>query len=340
MDFKEIKSRYENLLLKKPNVVGVFTGYKEVKGERTDLLSLVCLVTEKVPVKDLKKEEVVPSELEGLPTDVVEVGEIVALGEKEVGRKSRLRPCPMGTSGGHFKVTAGTNGELLLDKLEEKLCIGTNNHVGADSNKAQIGDGYLQPAPYDGGQYPDDVIGRLLRFVPISFSGEESSCGFAKVWSDIYNIPAEIWGRKTRIKPVIKEAAPNLVDGALIEVEKEGVLPEILGIGVPKGVKEAVLDMKVQKSGRTTGHTKNGFVSGIDATVKVSYGEKTALFKEQIVISTPGFSAGGDSGSLILDKEGYAVGKLFAGSPRVTLANHIQKYLDLLQAELLTEENF
>ncbi|MBE9542582.1 MAG: hypothetical protein IMF01_09705, partial [Proteobacteria bacterium] len=51
----------------------------------------------------------------------------------------------------------------------------------------------------------------------------------------------------------------------------------------------------------------------------------------------PGFSAGGDSGSLVLDMEGYGVGKLFAGSDKITIANHIQIYLDLLKADLVTE---
>ena len=57
------------------------------------------------------------------------------------------------------------------------------------------------------------------------------------------------------------------------------------------------------------------------------------------VISKEGFSAGGDSGSLILDNERYAVGKLFAGSDEqnITIANPVQNYLDLLDAELITE---
>jgi len=110
-------------------------------------------------------------------------------------------------------------------------------------------------------------------------------------------------------------------------------------IGVPKGVRQAQIDMLVQKSGRTTSHTKEGPITGIDATVgPISYGPgKSAYFKDQIIVSKPGFSAGGDSGSLVLDMEGYGVGKLFAGSDKITIANHVQTYLDLLDAELVTE---
>jgi len=132
----------------------------------------------------------------------------------------------------------------------------------------------------------------------------------------------------------------NLVDAAIIEVAESDVLSEIVGIGVPKGVRQANLDMPVQKSGRTTCHTVDGLVTGIDATVgPVSYGlSQWAYFRDQIIISKEGFSAGGDSGSLVLDMEGYAVGKLFAGSDteNITIANHVGHYLSLLNADLVT----
>ena len=127
----------------------------------------------------------------------------------------------------------------------------------------------------------------------------------------------------------------------MIEVDEKDVSAEIVDIGVPKGVGQAQLDMLVQKSGRTTCHTVDGLITGIDATIgPISYGPgKFAYFKDQIVISKEGFSAGGDSGSLVLDMNGYAVGKLFAGSEaeKITIANHIQSYLDLLDADLVTE---
>jgi hypothetical protein len=247
----------------------------------------------------------------------------------------------MGTSGGHYMITAGTNGELLKDKRTGKVCIGTNNHVGANSNAAKIGDPYLQPAPYDGGKRPEDVIGHLLRFVPIEFVGDPSPCSAAKLWSALYNVGATLLKSKSRVKPIIAYPKFNLVDAAMIEVEKESVLAEIMYIGVPKGVRGAQLDMLVQKSGRTTCHTSQGLITAIDATIgPVIYGpEKVAYFRDQIIIEKEHFSAGGDSGSLVLDMEGYAVGKLFAGTEEggYTIANPIHHYLELLDAELLTE---
>ncbi|MEF8845672.1 MAG: hypothetical protein V5A59_09390 [Bacteroidales bacterium] len=338
MDLKEIKNRNEKGLLKKTNVVGVMTGYKVSGGQKTDELSIVCLVEKKIPEKELRKRDLIPSKISESSTDVIQVGKLRAL---QIDKKARHRPCPMGTSGGHYMITAGTNGELLRDKKEGKTCIGTNNHVGANSNDAEPGDPYLQPGPHDGGTVSNDTIGRLLRFVPIEFEGETSTCTSARFAAWLVNIPARLFGKKTRMKPVIAYPGYNQVDAALIEVDENDVKSEIVGVGVPKGLREAQLEMLVQKSGRTTCHVIDGEVTSVDATVgPVSYApDKSAYFRDQIIISKEGFSTGGDSGSLVLDMEGYAVGKLFAGSAEenITIANPIQAYLELLDAELITE---
>jgi hypothetical protein len=336
MKIEEAKSKYERQILGKPNVIGVMTGYKVRGGERINELSIVCLVEKKLEAKTMQQKELVPSTIGDFPTDVIQVGKLRAF---DIDKKARHRPCPMGTSGGHLEVTAGTNGELLKERNSGKLCIGTNNHVGANSNDARIGDPYLQPGVYDGGRYPDDVIGHLLKFIPIAFEDEQGGCGTARVFSSIFNFFTRLIGSRTRLISVQKSRRENLVDAAMIEVNPQDVKSDIVGVGIPKGTREARLDMYVQKSGRTTCHTTGGIITGIDATVgPVSYGPgKNAYFKDQIIISREGFSAGGDSGSLILDTEGYAVGKLFAGSDteNITIANHIHHYLDLLEADLV-----
>jgi len=336
MKIEEVKRVYERVLLKKPNVVGVMTGYKIKEGKKTDELSIVSLVEKKIPKEELRKRDLIPTTIKEVTTDVIPVGKIRAL---QIDKKAKHRPCPMGTSGGHYLITAGTNGELLRDKKTGKMCIGTNNHVGANSNNAAVGDPYLQPGPYDGGTTQSDILGYLLRFVPIEFVGNPSLCIAARFWSGLYNVPAGLFRRRTRLRPVIEYPEYNLVDAAMIEIDEKDVSAGIVDIGIPKGLRQAQIDMLVQKSGRTTCHTVDGPITGIDATIgPISYGAgKFAYFKDQIVISKDGFSAGGDSGSLVLDMDGYAVGKLFAGSEKITIANHIQNYLGQLDAELVTE---
>ena len=62
----------------------------------------------------------------------------------------------------------------------------------------------------------------------------------------------------------------------------------------------------MQKSGRTTGHTTAN-IGSVNTSVNVQYqkncgsGKKTTIsYQNQVVINSNTFSAGGDSGSLIL----------------------------------------
>jgi hypothetical protein len=64
-------------------------------------------------MEELKKRDLIPTKIKEVTTDVIQVGKIKAL---QIDKKARHRPCPMGTSGGHYMITAGTNGELLRDK--------------------------------------------------------------------------------------------------------------------------------------------------------------------------------------------------------------------------------
>ena len=86
------------------------------------------------------------------------------------------------------------------------------------------------------------------------------------------------------------------------------------------------------KYGRTTSQTK-GRVTAINVIVNIGYNSGVARFVNQIVIEPGSFSAGGDSGSLIVTEikrgnGGEPVGLLFAGSSFVTIANPIDAVLD------------
>ena len=92
--------------------------------------------------------------------------------------------------------------------------------------------------------------------------------------------------------------------------------------------------MRVRKYGRTTGQT-NGRIDAINAIVNVNYGSPgVARFVNQIIIKPGNFSAGGDSGSLIVVQKGGDAGKpvglLFAGSFSITVANPIDAVLSQL----------
>src|SRR5439155_6301701 len=115
----------------------------------------------------------------GYPTDVEEVGEIVAF----TYSRRFPRPVPCGVSCGHVQITAGTLGCLVVLN-NNRLCILSNNHVLANENNARPGDHIIQPGRVDGGQDPNDLIGVLERFVPISFPGpNQADC--AAAWTSL-----------------------------------------------------------------------------------------------------------------------------------------------------------
>lgn len=76
---RQVKAKYEALLLSKKNVVGVGIGFKEKDGQTTDQMALVVLVSKKLPTSEIGIADRIPTELEGVPLDVKEVGEIKAL---------------------------------------------------------------------------------------------------------------------------------------------------------------------------------------------------------------------------------------------------------------------
>lgn len=76
---REVKEKHTSELLRKTNVTGVAIGYKEKGGQKTEIPSLVIMVRKKVPLSQLAAGDVVPPEIDGVVTDVREVGEIKAL---------------------------------------------------------------------------------------------------------------------------------------------------------------------------------------------------------------------------------------------------------------------
>ena len=74
----EVKRRNQEELLSKANVVGVGIGFEYKGGQKTDRVAIVVMVRRKLPVAQLAPRDVIPEELDGVPVDVQEVGEIRA----------------------------------------------------------------------------------------------------------------------------------------------------------------------------------------------------------------------------------------------------------------------
>ena len=310
-------------LLKRANVVATGIGYKQTGDAKTETLSIVCSVKEKIPASQLTRQDMVPASVDGTPTDVVQTGVIRAL-QAPTGR---FRPAPGGVSVGHVAITAGTLG-CWVTRNNQKVIL-SNNHVLANSNDAEIGDAIIQPGPFDGGSFPQDHIANLTQFVPISFQGDPSECQFANAVISIFNFGCRLIGSSTRYHVNKIQAEDNLVDAAIATpLNAADVKDEILNIGAIRGTVAGELGMAIKKSGRTTGFT-TGVIEQVDVTANVQYGAgRIAVFADQLLAGA--MSQGGDSGSAVLDDNNRLTGLLFAGSDTTTIINRIENVFSAL----------
>ena len=322
-------------LMQKPNVVSVGCGYKTKDGKVINEYCVVVGVTRKLHDLIIEDKDLIPAQIDGVPTDVIQVGRIVA--QLDFDPKQRYRPAPPGVSIGHSAITAGTFGCVV--KKNGKRYILSNNHVLAFSNEGVSGDNILQPGAADGGVPIRDVIAGLHDFVEIEFSdgGGLPTCPITGAYAGIYNIFAKLFKRVHRVKAVNPDifASSNLVDAALAEpIRSDHILDDIVDIGKPRYSIYGVVGLAVKKYGRTTKLTR-GTIQQVNVMVQVSYGAgKVAVFDEQIITSA--MSAGGDSGSVVLEDsaENNVVGLLFAGSEQVTILNEINNVFNALGVSL------
>jgi len=195
------------------------------------------------------------------------------------------RPVPIGVStGSEASCSAGTIGARV--RSGSSVFALSNNHVYAEENGAELGSNVLQPGRFDSNCVADnEPIGTLHDFVEIVFS----------------------------------TSASNTVDAAiaLSDTDRLGNGTPANGYGVPDSTTVGpILDLLVQKYGRTTGLTRGSIVI-TDWDGNIGYSNGTAHFVDQIVVygAKGPFVKAGDSGSLVVTDNSSVnpVGLLFAG---------------------------
>ena len=226
------------------------------------------------------------------------------------GANHRVRNLHLGVSGGNVNdassrfCCSGTLGSLVTFGSTKYIL--SNNHVLGRSGAAVAGEDVSQPGLID------------------------NNCRVATVVADF-----------TAAAPL----GPSNVDAAVAQL-RSGQMDStgfIEDIGVPSStIVNPSVGLSVAKSGRTTGFT-TGTISSINTSVSVQYqqgcnqGKKfTVSYTNQVVINSSTFSAGGDSGSLIVTNNGQhnPVALLFAGSSTTTIGNPIGAVLTQIGAVL------
>ena len=212
-------------------------------------------------------------------------------------------PIQLGTSGGNVHdaskafCCSGTLGSLVTKGGVQYIL--SNNHVLADADTATVGDAISQPGLVD---------------VGCNASAAQTVANFSQA------IPLHTGN----VDAAIAQVVPGEVDtsGAILE------------IGIPASTTapddSTAVGRRVAKSGRTTGLTCASIAS-VSTNVKVQYqrgcgkGKKfTVLYLNQVLVNSSSFSAGGDSGSLIVTADTVQpIALLFAGSSTTTIGNRI-----------------
>jgi hypothetical protein len=219
------------------------------------------------------------------------------------GPNHRVRNLRFGVSGGNVKdisrrfCCSGTLGALVRDTNGTQYIL-SNNHVLGLAGAATAGDDVSQPGLIDNG------------------------CQVAAVVADFTVAPA----LSSNVDAAIAQLRPGQMDGTGA-IEDIGTISSV--------VKAPAVGLSVAKSGRTTGFT-TGTVSSINSTVSIRYPTSCGgnsgpvfTFTNQVVINSSTFSAGGDSGSLIVTNNSchQPVALLFAGSSTSTIGNPIGQVL-------------
>ena len=235
-------------------------------------------------------------------------GSLLAPGIADSGANHRSRNMHFGVSGGNVNDSSrrfccsGTLGALLTDGTTQYIL--SNNHVLGRSDAAVAGEDVSQPGLID------------------------SNCNIATVVGDF----------------TVASPLGSNVDAAIAQL-RSGTMDStgfIEDIGVPSSAVVAPsVGLSVAKSGRTTGFT-TGSVTSINTSVSVQYqrgcggGKKfTVSYTGQVVVGGSSFSAGGDSGSLIVTNSGKnPVALLYAGSSTATIGNPAGEVLTKLSAVL------
>jgi hypothetical protein len=213
----------------------------------------------------------------------------------------RTRNMNYGVSGGNINdisrafCCSGTLGSLVAAGTTQYIL--SNNHVLARQDQAAAGEDISQPGLIDNGCQPATIVADFTRAPQLGTS----------------NVDAAI---------------------AAVRAGQMNSTGNIQGIGIPsRNIKAPTVGLPVIKSGRTTG-TTTGTIGSINTSVNVQYqiscgsGKKYKIsYTNQVLINSSSFSAGGDSGSLILSNNDTScrqpVALLFAGSSSTTIGNPI-----------------
>ena len=247
-------------------------------------------------------------------------------------------PIKLGTSGGNAndlgtKVCCiGTLGSLWIKTGVTNPVILSNNHVLDRSGSGAAGEAINQPlqvactAPTAPAPLIVAHLSQGTGLKPVANEPTEPCASDTKKAALCGHAPSNVDAAIAEIATGQVDLSGNILDLGPAGATSIAAAPPSSTIGTP------ALGEAVGKSGRTTGLTCST-IQSLGTRVLINYDANcgdttpafTSYFNDQIVISGGSFSAGGDSGSLVVDTAtARAVGLLYGGDDVSTVANPIQ----------------
>lgn len=286
-------------------------GRKVVDGEPTDKLSLRVYVGRKQPASALSGDQLVPETVRfmsrGAGREVRITTDVIETPPPtfEADPTGTFRPAPGGVSVDAISGTAGTLGGWVWDTTDDTIVMLSNHHIFGHTTGTDI----IQPGPFDGGSTPADKIGDVKRGVPRSTTATNTvDCGIGD------------------------PDTTNIYDLSVLEIG-----PAVYAIDV------AVLDLQVEKYGRTTEHTFGEITDSDYETIVDGLYTYDDCIRVDVVEPSDDWSAGGDSGSLVFSQTPTSsgssikpvVGLHFAGASTYGVGCKIQNVFDQLDLTTL-----
>jgi hypothetical protein len=256
---------------------------------------------------------------------------------------AQAAPVKLGTSGGNatdlvnngktITCCSGTLGSLV--SRGGNFFILSNNHVLDKSDTGAAGENISQPGLVDSNCSPAKTVATLtlaaaLKPTTISTTGacagQPAPCGPA---------PSNVDAAIAQIAAGQVDTTGSILDLGAVSGSGISAAPPSSTLAVPGTVLSA--NEGVAKSGRRTGLTCSN-LQAVATTVSVEYDGScggavafTATFSNQVIINGGGFSAPGDSGSLVVTSDtARPLGLLYGGNSTSSSANPIQDVIAAL----------
>jgi hypothetical protein len=321
---RAIKEKAEKLLFQIPGVHGVGVGHKRTGGEYTDELSIKVYVTRKKPLSQIPSAELIPPEIDGVKTDVVESNPPKPLAEDTAKyRPARGGTCikvqketqlPSPTAGvqsiTQIATQTGTIGCMARTTGNPSVIVGlTNHHVLAFDGNITIGQAVGQSSPTEYSicsKCCSEIIGVVMGGV----NNQAVDVALIKL------------NRKLEFFRQVQDEPNNFLIKGTYSLQTSGIPTS------PYHVKK-----RGERTRLTTGTIDSVSANFTDQTTHIVTHTNVIVIKPD----AGDFADHGDSGSALVSNEGADAGKvvglLFGGDPGAS-GNGFAFDIDVVKAQL------